>query len=249
MIETPCKETAICLLTLTKKTDVQQRLHLYANYLCHLLNGRIRQIELAQPMKADAYFFAKDEYDLVIIAAEPHGRSQRLLLGELMTPLLHWLDRPLLIAKPMETKWASMNWLTMKQAEPNLSQRFSQQFPELLAQASNVTVLHVMSQMAAAPGVVGQQLLADVAELMTAHSPEGDILTHDVQLLSKIDMDVEPIVRHGLVVEEILAEATDGRYDLVVIGAHLHEGWQRFLLEDVTAQIVLQADRPVLVNP
>ena len=41
-----------------------------------------------------------DDYDLVIIAAEPYGRMQRFLLGELVTPLLHWLDRPILIAKP-----------------------------------------------------------------------------------------------------------------------------------------------------
>jgi nucleotide-binding universal stress UspA family protein len=45
---------------------------------------------------------AADEYDLVIIAAESHGRIHRLLLGELVSPLLHWLDRPILIAKPTE---------------------------------------------------------------------------------------------------------------------------------------------------
>ncbi|MCA9950372.1 MAG: hypothetical protein KDE48_12055 [Anaerolineales bacterium] len=38
------------------------------------------------------------QYDLVIIAAEPYGRMQRFLSGELVTPLLHWLDRPIFIA-------------------------------------------------------------------------------------------------------------------------------------------------------
>ena len=52
-----------------------------------------------------------------------------------------------------------------------------------------------------------------------------------------------------LVVDEILAEAHDGRYDLIVIGAHPHEGWQRFLLENVAIQILLKAERPVLVIP
>lgn len=40
------------------------------------------------------------EYDLVIVAAEPYDRSQRFILGELVSPLLQCLDRPMLIAKP-----------------------------------------------------------------------------------------------------------------------------------------------------
>lgn len=39
-------------------------------------------------------------HDLIVIAAEPVGRWRRWLMGELVTPLLHWVDRPVLIAKP-----------------------------------------------------------------------------------------------------------------------------------------------------
>ncbi|MCA9958372.1 MAG: universal stress protein [Anaerolineales bacterium] len=39
------------------------------------------------------------DYDLVIIAAERHGRFHRLVLGELVGPLLHWIERPLLVAR------------------------------------------------------------------------------------------------------------------------------------------------------
>lgn len=38
--------------------------------------------------------------DLVLIGAEPFGRFYHLLLGELIVPLLRWIDRPLLIAQP-----------------------------------------------------------------------------------------------------------------------------------------------------
>ncbi|MCZ7668801.1 MAG: universal stress protein [Chloroflexi bacterium] len=84
---------------------------------------------------------------------------------------------------------------------------------------------------------------------MDVQSPEGALLSHGVQFLHQKDVAAAPLVRHGLVVNEILAEATSGRYDLVVIGAHPTGGWQRFLLEDVTAQIVLKVDRPILVIP
>ena len=47
--------------------------------------------------------------------------------------------------------------------------------------------------------------------------------------------------------DEILAEARDGDYDLVVIGAHRGEAWRRILLDDLAHQIIVQLDRPVLV--
>jgi len=43
---------------------------------------------------------AEGNYDMVLIGAEPHGRFFRFLVGELVTPILRWIDRPLLIAQP-----------------------------------------------------------------------------------------------------------------------------------------------------
>jgi nucleotide-binding universal stress UspA family protein len=48
-------------------------------------------------------------------------------------------------------------------------------------------------------------------------------------------------------VDQILAAARDGDYDLVVIGAHRGESWQRLLLDDLSHKILLQIDRPILV--
>lgn len=39
------------------------------------------------------------DYDLIITAAEPHGRLLHFLWGELIGPLFGWLDRPLLVAR------------------------------------------------------------------------------------------------------------------------------------------------------
>ena len=43
---------------------------------------------------------AQDDYDLVLIAEESTSRVLRWLFGELVTPLLGWLRRPLLLARP-----------------------------------------------------------------------------------------------------------------------------------------------------
>ncbi|MBN1146305.1 MAG: universal stress protein [Anaerolineales bacterium] len=40
------------------------------------------------------------DHDLIVIPVEPRNLFDRWLLGELISPLLNWADRPILIAKP-----------------------------------------------------------------------------------------------------------------------------------------------------
>jgi nucleotide-binding universal stress UspA family protein len=104
-----------------------------------------------------------------------------------------------------------------------------------------------MSQMSASPGVRGGQLRADAQELIEKHTPEGEMLERDIQMLEKPDIHPSPKVRHGLVVDEILAEAHSGDYDLVVVGAHPAGGSQRFLLDNIAHQIMKRINRPILI--
>jgi nucleotide-binding universal stress UspA family protein len=73
------------------------------------------------------------------------------------------------------------------------------------------------------------------------------LLDQAVRFLQQHNLHPRPKVRHGLVVDEIQAEARSGDYDLVVIGAHRGEGWRRILLDDLAHQIIVEMDRPVLV--
>jgi nucleotide-binding universal stress UspA family protein len=132
-------------------------------------------------------------------------------------------------------------------ATPSTLSCFTIQLASLLEGETEVTVLHVMSQMSAGPGVRGQQLRAGAHELIQEHTPEGELLARDIQALQRPGIHPRPKVRHGLVVDEILQEVHSENYDLVVIGAHRGERWQRFLLDDLAHQIVLGLDRPVLV--
>jgi nucleotide-binding universal stress UspA family protein len=132
-------------------------------------------------------------------------------------------------------------------AETSVLRRFTLQVAELISGEEEITILHVMSQISAGPGVADRQLLADAQELIAEDAPEGRLLAQDMRLLER--QGIHPIgkVRHGLVVDEILAEARSGDYDLVVIGAHRGVGWQRFLLDDLAHKILAQMDRPVLL--
>ena len=130
---------------------------------------------------------------------------------------------------------------------PPLLQRLASRLEPLLRSASRIVVLHVMSQMAAAPGVPDWELQAGAEEHMHQHTPEGEMLLQDVQALARDGLQPEVKVRHGLVVDEILSEAAEGDYDLVVIGAHREEGWQRFLFEDLAQKIIVNTHQTLLV--
>ncbi len=54
-------------------------------------------------------------------------------------------------------------------------------------------------------------------------------------------------MRQGRILDEILAEAAEGDYDLIVVGGHLGSAGLSFLEHDLASDVVRTADRPVLV--
>ncbi len=130
---------------------------------------------------------------------------------------------------------------------PSLLSRFTAQLANMLQGEEEITVLHVMSQMTAWPGVPDEDLQASAEELIEEHSPEGEWLASDLEVLAHPGIRAQAKVRHGGVVEEILAESEENDYDLVVIGAHREAGWQRVLLADIARELIKRLERPVLV--
>jgi nucleotide-binding universal stress UspA family protein len=75
----------------------------------------------------------------------------------------------------------------------------------------------------------------------------GQHLEQGRRTLSSQGVSAEPRVRRGDVLEEILAEATEGDYDLIVVGGHRRRTWFRTPERDLPADLLSRADRPVLV--
>ncbi len=131
--------------------------------------------------------------------------------------------------------------------KPSLLSQLVVQLAAVLEGEEDVTVLHVMSQVSAGPGVRGKHLRAGADELIQEHTPEGELLEQDLIMLDVPGVHPTPKVRHGLVADEILAEARSGDYDLVVVGAHPLSSEGRFLLDNIGHQVLKNIDRPILV--
>jgi nucleotide-binding universal stress UspA family protein len=188
------------------------------------------------------------DYDLVILGEKQHhGLVTRFLLGSTAVRVVEHAPCPVVIAKGAVRPLNRILVCDSGAPSSSLLARFATQLGPLIRPDDEVTVMHVMSQIEAGLGVESEPLDADADDLISLHAPEGELLERDMHVLEGLSAAVRPLVRHGLVVDEILSEAREGDYDLVVIGAHVGSGWRRILLDDIAHEIVVRVDRPILV--
>lgn len=185
--------------------------------------------------------------DLIVLGEKQSHNMMTRFLGSTARRVVTQAPCPVVVAKGKIGPVSRILLCDSGAAGSALVDRFTGQLTIFTGADVDITVLHVMSQMSAGPGVAGQQLRATAQELIQARAPEGELLERNLQYLERVNIHPDAKVRHGLVVDEILREARSGDYDLIVIGAHYDAGWLRFLLEDLADQIITQADRPVLV--
>jgi nucleotide-binding universal stress UspA family protein len=218
-----------------------------AREIFHLPNLTLNQ-HTGDPLRHILVELKRSSYDLLVIGESqtPLAGHPHLLRDRIAHKLAEQSPCPLLVVRP-PVRPLKRILMCDSGAENSVLRRFVLQVADMLEGEEEITVLHVMSQISAGPGVPGRQLRADVQELIAENAPEGRLLAQNLRLLSR--QGIHPIakVRHGLVVDEILSEASSGDYDLVVIGANRQQGWTRFLLDDLAHKILAHMDRPVLV--
>ncbi|MGD1992347.1 MAG: universal stress protein [Anaerolineae bacterium] len=204
-----------------------------------------KKVRIGRPSREISSEALEGNYDLVIVDRRS-GRSpvDRLLRGSTAQRVVECTDRPVLVA---QGRILPIRHILLCDSGAHSARLLdtTATVVDLIGQELEITVLHVMSQMSVDPGIDGEELDATAEELIEGHTPEGEMLADDVEALELEHVTPHPKVRHGVVVEEILEEASG--YDLVVIGAYRGEGWQRILLDDLTRKILREVDRPVLV--
>ena len=184
-------------------------------------------------------------YDLVVIGSRGRRGVVRLLLGSVALHVTGHAPTSVLVVKGRPRDLG--RFLVASSAGP--ASKRTIQFAARLARAmeASVTLLHVMSQLPLAGDALSDDLDASAEELIQRGSPEGAHLGRMLDILAAEGVATRVVVRHGLVRDEIIAETREGQYDLLVTGAHVTPGMDARLVDDLSADILLAADRPVLV--
>lgn len=247
-----CVSTSLTIVTVIRRETDRPRADRILERASRLLGPKAPHVQsrvrIGHPAEEIIREAEEGDYSLVIVGERQRpDLVSRFLLGSTAERVVEHSPCPVIIAKGKTGPIHRILLCDSGAESPSLLDRFTAQLVDLIGNQEEITVLHVMSQISAGPGVRGAQLRAGAEELIENHTPEGELLERDIQILERLGTHPQPKVRHGLVVNEILEEARAGNYDLVVIGAHRGEGWRRILLDDLARQIIAQMDRPVLV--
>ena len=209
---------------------------------------------------------ASGEYDLLVVGTRGRQGITRFLLGSTAERIARQSETPVLLVQGGRDAAGRILACTAG-GEPGLAAvALAGRVAGLTG--ARVTVLHVMSQLMGSPvpapagplqvmpqtpapcdvpGAQADDLDATAEQLMDGDTWEGAHLREALSILAGMDVPGEARVRHGLVIDEIVGEIHEGDYDLVAVGSQPVEGWMRFLLNDVSQQIIRCTDRPVLV--
>ena len=179
----------------------------------------------------------RGDYDLVLVGEySPYGELGQLSKGSTTWRVVEGVPCSVLIAKgrisPIRRILVCDSGVGDSPALGYMTARLA----EALDGEQEVTVLHVVPQKGAGPRAGGRGAQA-----------EGERPAYDPGALEIAGHEPRPLVRHGHVVDEVVAEARDGDYDLVIIGAHRQQGWRRLVSENLAFKIAAGLDRPVLV--
>jgi universal stress protein E len=209
---------------------------------------------------------AAGQYDLVVVGTRGRHGITRFLLGSTAERIAREASVPVLLVQRAADSLERVLICTAG-GEPGLAAvRMGGRVARLVG--ARITVLHVMSQLPGSPvpaqasalQVVPQTpapqeppetqtecLQATAEELIQRDTWEGAHLREALAILAGMEVAAVARVRHGLVLDEITDELHEGDHDLVVVGTKPVDGWMRFLLNNVSQQIIGCTDRPVLV--
>jgi nucleotide-binding universal stress UspA family protein len=184
------------------------------------------------------------DYDLIVIGAcREVGLAQRLL-GSVAQAIVRRVPTSVLVVRQAKQELKRVLICTggLDVANPVI------EAGARLAGAARAkaTLLYVTSP--AASMYAGLGIKETLSKLLHTDTPIARHLRHGSEILSQQQVDVELKLRHGVVADEVLREAQEGDYDLVVIGASGAAGRIReWLMRNITRQIVEHSPCSVLV--
>jgi nucleotide-binding universal stress UspA family protein len=240
--------TVLTVIKHADELDEANEIHAHAAELLDPVFAEVRhKTRIGQAWEEIVREGETGEYDLIVMGQRQSRPLLTRIRGLVTQKVVARTSLPVLIAKREARQLRRILICDSGVQSPPLLKQLKSHLPEILESATEVTVLHVMSQISAGPNIRADDLYSTAEELIRAGTHEGAILEQDLVVLGDMNLALQAKVRHGLVVDEITSEARSNSYDLVVIGAHRDEGMPRFLLDDLAHELVLDVDRAILI--
>ena len=184
------------------------------------------------------------DYDLVVMGARREAGLAQRLLGSVAQAVVRRAPTSVLVVRQARQELKRVLVCTggLDVAKPVI-EAGAQLAGAAHAQA---TLLYVTSP---TPSMyAGLDVEETLPKLLSTDTPIARHLRHGAKILAECQADAELKLRHGTVGTEILREAREGNYDLIVMGASGAAGrLKEWLVHNMTRQVVEHAPCSVLV--
>ena len=184
-------------------------------------------------------------YDLVVIGARRTGATGLYWRSEKTYEVIKAIPPPVLVAIGQCDRLK--RFLVCTGGKKFIEEAVQLTGKFAAATTASVTLLHIMAE---PPAIYADlvRLEEDVDRLLASKSELGVNLLRQKKELEAMGVPAEIRVRHGIVIDQVFAEAGEGNYDLIVTGSSQTRGLLRhYIMGDLTRSILNHANCPVLV--
>jgi nucleotide-binding universal stress UspA family protein len=184
-------------------------------------------------------------YDLVVIGAERRGREEFFLPSTKAYSIAEAISPPVLVVPRSRPNLKRI--LICSGGGPYIDNAVS--FTSKMAKdlSADVTLLNVIPEPPAMHATLFRRQ-DDVEALLNSDSALARNLRTEKGIVEQAGVPVIVRIRHGIVIDQILAELERIDYDLVVAGSWpVPDPWRNYIIGNVTRDIVNRTNRPVLV--
>jgi nucleotide-binding universal stress UspA family protein len=184
-------------------------------------------------------------YDLVVIGARRTGATGLYWRSEKTYEVIKAISPPVLVA--IGECAALKRFLVCTGGKEFIEEAIQLTGKLAAGMGASVTLLHIMAE---PPAIYADlvRLEEDIDRLLESKSELGMNLLEQKKDLEGLGVPADVRVRHGIVIDQVFAEAREGNYDLIVIGSSQARGMLRhYIMGDLTRSILNHANCPVLV--
>jgi nucleotide-binding universal stress UspA family protein len=187
----------------------------------------------------------QEAYDLIVVGLLQRGQVRRWLRGPSTRRILRDVAAPVLIVPADRPVFRHILLCSGDLWYPAETIRLVGQIAQ--AAGADVTLLYVVPQ-----PLLRYPILREIEDawgvLLQTDTPQGRNLKVGRDTLRGMGIETGISLRHGAVAEQIMAEISEGEYDLVALGStYAAHSLRRYFVNSITDLVTERAGRPVLV--
>jgi nucleotide-binding universal stress UspA family protein len=184
-------------------------------------------------------------YDLVVIGAERRGTQEFFLPTTKAYSIAETIAPPVLVVPRPRPDLKRILICSGGGTFIDNAVRFTSKMAKQLS--ASITLLNVVPEPPAMHATLFRRQ-DDVEALLNSGSALARNLRNEKEIVERAGVPVIVRIRHGMVIDQVLAEIQGSDYDLVVVGSWpVRDPWRNYVIGNVTRDIINRTDRPVLV--